>query len=229
MFQPVEALLVSLTGARGDPTCQLRSFLLYVSAMKQRDASWLSAVERVFLAEYLEEAIRLHLGELQPSTSVACEFVEVIHGQRTPTRALEFLYLRFLCEHGMRQTGDPKLLRSSITCRECGNRKAMSRILWMPGSSICKPCASERDRKRGVKTQGQTPLTQKRPKKFPPGEKVEEQRGAVELASNNELFSMKYCGEAKGTGIFVSGGFADYDYDKISPHGIRRKKRKKRR
>jgi hypothetical protein len=197
--------------------------------MKQRNASWLSAVERVFLADYLKDAIRLHLGELQPSTSVACEFVEVIQGQRKPTRALEFLYLRFLCEHGVPQTADPNRLRSSITCRECGNRKAISRILWMPGSSICKPCASGRDRKRGMKTQGQPPLTQKRPKKLPPGEKGEEQRGTVELASNNELFSLKYCGEAKGTGIFVSGGFADYDYDKVSPHGIPRKKRKRRR
>ena len=62
----------------------------------------------------------------------------------------------------------------------------------------------------------------------PPSESSEEGENKVTYPPKTINYDVDYStAPAKGTGVFIKGGFADYDYDAISPHGIPRKNRKK--
>lgn len=88
---------------------------------------WLTKTERKFLQRHLEDAIALHLGNLKPTGKVAAEFVSVVRGTRNATRAIEFLYLRFLGEHGLSQVDAPVRVRALLSCTECGAKRDVGR------------------------------------------------------------------------------------------------------
>ncbi|MBC8404409.1 MAG: hypothetical protein H8E15_04230 [Planctomycetes bacterium] len=176
--------------------------------------------EKEYLKPLLYLCINLHLEVVQPRDDREEHFLKVLRGVEKPWTAYEFLYLRVLLNYQLHWKAGAKRWRGVFVCRVCSSPILQNAILEGKATGTCYSCAGaekvqRRKRQTSAQRSNRVPTSGVSPRP------CSEQAGTP----TSQLFSFKYGGERKGTGIYEVGGFADYDYDHISPHGIPRKKR----
>jgi len=162
-----------------------------------------TAAEKRVLVKDLRFCISLHVGDRTPRTHAQGHFMMVIRGEANPESIHEVLYLRFLMAKGLPRRAPAPDCRQRFQCTSCGRARTPKELLSASINQRCLACNSHT-----------------RPQAAQSGRSRTESRN-----ESRSIFGFHYGGDKKGTGIFQSGGIADYDYDKVTPHGIPRKRR----
>jgi hypothetical protein len=176
--------------------------------------------EREYLEPLLQLCLNLHLEKVLPKDPREMHFLTVLNGNEKPKAAYEFLYLRVLLQYQLHLKAGPHLWNEIFYCNECSSLLPRSVILDGKADGVCTGCNGRRQPK--TRLPKKTTVSKGRGLRAPQASRPPNQPSGTPVS---QLFSYKYGGEPKGTGIYQTGGFADYDYDKESSHRIPRKKR----
>ena len=169
----------------------------------------ISDAERALLVKHRGFYEGLSTGQVVPRTEAQHHFAQVCLGESCPNTEHEIAFVKFM--------GLLRWNRRNGICTICKKPIPTPVLIDHPGQSVCPGCTAKRERGE-KKVELRTSSN--------PARKV----GSLPRSGPNAGYRYSGLGpdgNHPGSGVFENrGGFADYDYDKVSPHNIPRKKKK---